>query len=44
VAVHKVFTEPVKWFDGENVLRAKQPAATMALVRNFRRELIRANK
>ncbi len=41
VEAHGVFTEPRKWFDGENVLRSKLPAATMALVRNFRRELVR---
>jgi len=44
VEAHVVFTEPVKWFDGENVLRSKLPAATMSLVRNFRRELARIQK
>jgi len=44
VEAHMVFTEPPKWFDGENVLRSKLPAATMSVVRNFRRELARAQK
>ncbi len=44
VEAHVVFTEPTKWFGGDNVLRSKLPAATMSLVRNFRRELARLQK
>jgi hypothetical protein len=44
VEAHVVFTEPTQWFDGENPLRSKLPAATMSLVRQFRRELLWANK
>lgn len=44
VEAHIGFTEPRKWFNGENVLRSRLPAATMSMVRHFRRELIRASR
>jgi hypothetical protein len=43
VEAHVVFAEPVKWFDGANLLRSKLPPAVQAQVRSVRRELIKAS-
>ncbi len=44
VEAHIAFAEPAGWFRGENPLGPKLPAATMAVVRNFRRELNRMSR
>jgi hypothetical protein len=44
VEAHVVFTEPVKWFDGANLLRSKLPPAATRMERDFRRELSKAGK
>jgi hypothetical protein len=41
VECHLVFTEPFGWFQGENLLRSKLPAATTTMVRKFRAKLNR---
>jgi hypothetical protein len=41
---HVVFTEPVKWFDGEGLLRSKLPVTVQAQVRAMRRELLKAGQ
>ena len=38
VEEHVVFTEPVGWFDGANLLRSKLPPVVQASVRSIRRE------
>jgi len=38
VEEHVVFTEPVGWFDGVNLLRSKLPPVVQASVRSIRRE------
>jgi hypothetical protein len=43
VEAHVVFAEPVKWFDGANLLRSKLPPAVQSQVRSVRRELIKAS-
>jgi len=43
IEAHEVFTEPVKWFDGANLLRSKLPAAVQSQVRTMRRELTKAS-
>jgi hypothetical protein len=40
---HVVFAEPVKWFDGANLLRSKLPPVIQGQVRSFRRELAKSN-
>jgi hypothetical protein len=42
VEAHVVFAEPVKWFDGANLLRSKLPPVVQSQVRSVRRELIKA--
>jgi hypothetical protein len=44
VEAHVVFTEPVKWFDGANLLRSKLPPVVQSDVRSMRRELMKAGK
>lgn len=44
VEAHVVFTEPVKWFGGLNLLVSKLPAVVTKMVRDFRQELRRAGK
>lgn len=44
VECHVVFAEPVKWFDGANLLRSKLPAAVQTQVRAMRRELLKASQ
>jgi hypothetical protein len=43
VEAHLVFTEPVKWFDGANLLRSKLPPVVQSQVRSLRRELLKAS-
>jgi hypothetical protein len=43
VEAHVVFTEPVKWFDGANLLRSKLPPVVQSQVRSLRRELLKAS-
>jgi hypothetical protein len=43
VEAHLVFTEPVKWFDGANLLRSKLPPVVQAQVRSLRREMLKAS-
>lgn len=38
VEIHRISTEPKKWFDGANLLRPKLPMLIQAEVRSFRRE------
>jgi hypothetical protein len=40
---HLIFTEPMKWFDGANLLRSKVPPVVQAQVRSLRRELVKAS-
>ena len=39
---HLIFTEPVKWFQGANLLRSKLPPVIQNQVRSARRELLKA--
>lgn len=41
VEAHVIFTEPLKWFDGANLLRSKLPLVVQSQVRAFRRELLK---
>lgn len=41
---HVVFVEPQGWFNGENLLRSKLPAALQINVRNMRKEWAKAGK
>ena len=41
---HVVFTEPYGWFEGANLLRSKLPPAIQQVVRDLRRELLKAKK
>jgi hypothetical protein len=41
---HVIFPEPVKWFDGANLLRSKLPPVVQSHVRSMRRELLKAAK
>jgi hypothetical protein len=43
VEAHVVFTEPLKWFDGANLLRSKLPPVVQTQVRSIRRELLKAS-
>jgi hypothetical protein len=43
VEAHVVFAEPVKWFEGANLLRSKLPPVVQSQVRSIRRELIKAS-
>ena len=41
---HLVFTEPLKWFNGANLLRSKLPLVVQDQVRTTRRELKKASR
>lgn len=43
VEQHIVFAEPVGWFEGANLLRSKLPPAVQTIVRNMRKEWVKAS-
>jgi hypothetical protein len=42
VEYHLIYTEPVRWFDGANLLRSKLPTLMQSEVRSFRGRLAKA--